>query len=111
MSHSLLALFLCSAIALFLVKSQRDAYFYPIEILESWHSYMPRKDWSRKLIRGFSVFWVFGGIMVIENGVVPFLQKYHWPILILALVGIAGAGTALLLRWQPKPNSESIERR
>ncbi len=109
MSNPFLALFVYLAVGISIIKFARHAYFRPIATLRRWFSYMPEREWASKLIRGFSVFWIFGGFLIIQNGVLglPFVSRFKGIALIAVIVVIAGAGTALLLR---RPIRESGER-
>ena len=98
MPNPILGLFVYVFAGFYAVWWGRKAFFYPNEILKRWYSYVPLKSWSRKLLRAFSVFWVFGGILIMLQGVSPFLQKIHRFGLVLASVSIAAAGTVVLLR-------------
>ncbi len=109
MPNALFALFIYLALGLFIVKFGRQAYFHPNSTLRRWYSYLPEREWARKLIRGLSVFWVFGGLLMILSGVVglPLLPKFKGISLIAVVLGIAGAGTALLLRRHTREPEES----
>jgi hypothetical protein len=109
MLKSFFALFIYLALGLFIVTFGRHAYFHPNSALRRWYSYLPEKDWARKLIRSVSAFCVFGGLLMILSGVVglPFLSKFKGISLIAVVVVIASAGTALLLRRHTRKPGES----
>jgi hypothetical protein len=108
MPNPIFALFIYVALGLFIVKFGRQVYFHPNSTLRRWYSYLPEKEWARKLIRGLSVFWVFGGLLMILSGVVslPLLSKFKGISLIAVVLGITCAGTALLLRRHSREPEE-----
>lgn len=105
MPNSFFTSLVYAVLGLFLVSWGRKAYFHPSETLTRWHSYLPVKDWSRKLLRSFSVAWVFGGILVILSAVVPYIQRFTGISLVLVFIGVAMAGTFFLLRTQKTARS------
>ena len=90
------------AVGVLVIRFARSSYARPEITLQRWCSYLPRKDWSRRLLRGFSVFWVFGGLLIIAEGILrlPVLENSHGSLLVIVLV-IAALGTALLLWATP----------
>src|SRR5207245_6022344 len=74
---------------------------------------LPRKDWSRRLLRGLSVFWVFGGFLVIATGItgLPVLKNFRGALLLVIVPIIAALSTALLLWRTPHRQERSRKRR
>src|SRR5690348_1088259 len=68
MLNPLVALLFYLAVGVIVIRFGRSSYARPGITLERWYSYLPRKDWSRRLLRGISVFWVFGGFLIIATG-------------------------------------------
>jgi|ERR1700730_4837912 len=95
--NPIVTLLIYLAVGLWIIKFARHAYLRPDSTLQRWYSHLPRKDWAKGAVRGFSVFWIFGGILIILNGVVPFLNKYRGVSLVVVFVGIAVVGTLLLV--------------
>ncbi len=60
MLNPLVALLFYLAVGVLVIRFGRSSYARPEITLQRWYSYLPRKDWSRRLLRGLSVFWVFG---------------------------------------------------
>jgi hypothetical protein len=88
------------AVGLWLIKVARNAYSHPDSFLQRWYSYLPQKGWTRRMLRAFSVFWIFGAILIILSGLVrpiPFLNNHRGDSLVLAFVSIAIVGTLLLV--------------
>src|SRR5438046_27146 len=89
------------AVGVLVIRFARSSYARPEITLQRWYSYLRRKDWSRRLLRGFSVFWVFGGFLIIATGItgLPVLKKFRGALLLVILPIIAALSTALLF-WR-----------
>jgi len=95
--NKIVTLLIYSAVGLWVIKFASHAYLHPDSTLQRWYSHLPRKDWATRTLRGFSIFWMFGGILIILTGVVPFLNKYRGVSLMVVFVGVAVAGTVIFL--------------
>ena len=92
-------------VGLWLIKVARNAYSQPDSFLQLWYSFLPQKGWTRRLLRAFSVFWIFGAILIILSGLVrpiPYLNNHRGDSLVPAFISIAIVGTALLV---PRKNA------
>jgi hypothetical protein len=87
-------------VGFWIIKFARQTYLRPDSSLQRSYTYLPRNNWTWGALRGFSVLWMFGGILVILNGVVPFLNKYRGVSMMVVFVAIAVVGTLLLLPRQ-----------
>jgi hypothetical protein len=87
----------------FVIRFARSSYRRPDEVLSRWYHYLPQRAWSRKLLRGFSVFWMFAGFLIIFSGFVnlPPLSDYRGTLFLTIVVTVAALGTALLLWFTP----------
>ncbi len=105
MTNPFFILIVYLAVGIFIIRFATRAYLNPSATLNRWYSQLPRKDWPKKLLRGFCVVWIFGGILVILNGIalLPVLAKFRGLSLALVFVAIAAAGTALLLSRSRPP--------
>ena len=101
-SHPFLALPIYVLLGLYFIRFGRSAYREPDVTFPRWHSFLHQKDWSRKLLRSFAVFWIFGGTLLILNGIVrlPVLRNYHGALPILIVLAIAIAGSAVSIPHQ-----------
>ena len=101
MLNPLVALLFYLAVGVLVIRFGRSSYARPEITLQRWYSYLPRKDWSRRLLRGFSVFWVFGGFLIIATGItgLPVLKNFRGALLLVIVPIIAALSTALLL-WR-----------
>ena len=98
--NPIVALLIYLAVGFWIIKFARQTYLRPDSTLQRSYIYLPRKGWTRGALRGFSVLWMFGGILVILNGVVRFLNKYRGVSMMVVFVTIAIVGTLLLLPRQ-----------
>jgi hypothetical protein len=112
MLNPLIAVFFYFVVGVLVIRFARSSYARPEITLQRWYSYLPRKDWSRRLLRGFSVFWVFGGFLIIATGItgLPVLRNFHGPFLLVLVPIIAALGTALLL-WTAPHRGEARQRK
>jgi hypothetical protein len=106
MLNPLVALLFYLAVGVIVIRFGRSSYARPGITLERWYSYLPRKDWSRRLLRGISVFWVFGGFLIIATGItsLPALRNFRGSLLVVIVPIIAALSTALLLWKTPHRN-------
>jgi hypothetical protein len=88
------------ALGLFIIRFARSCYRNPHIMLQRWYSYLPQSEWAKATLRGFSVVSIWGGFMMIAQGVVglPFLQAHRGTPFGFLMVGIATFATILILR-------------
>ena len=112
MLNPLVALLFYLAVGVLVIRFGRSSYARPEITLQRWYSYLPRKDWSRRLLRGLSVFWVFGGFLVIATGItgLPVLRNFRGSLLLVIVPIIAALSTALLL-WTTPHRSGARQRK
>jgi len=112
MLNPFVALLFYLAAGVVVIRFGRSSYARPEITLQRWYSYLPRRDWSRRLLRGFSVFWVFGGFLIIATGItgLPVLRNFRGSLL-LAIVPIIAALSTVLLLWTTPHRGEARHRK
>src|SRR5215475_4854105 len=98
--NPIVALVFSVVVGLWVTRFARNAYLNPDSTLQRWFSVLPQKDWARGILRGLSVFWIFGAILINLSAfarVVPFLNNHRGEPLMLVFVGAALIGTVLLV--------------
>ena len=99
MGQSAIQLVFFAAIGLYVIVFARTTFSQPERIRQRWYSWLPERQWTSTLLRGFAVFLMFAGFLVIANGLVllPFLAVYRG-VKLLAFVVILAA--ILLDYWR-----------
>src|SRR5687767_1537838 len=105
------ALLVYLAMAAWVIRFARSCYSRPYTMLGRWYSYLPQKAWARRLLRGFSVVWIFCGFLIIGQGLLglPFIKAHRSVPLGLVLLAIAALSTMLVL-WRARRQGGSFER-
>jgi hypothetical protein len=104
MRNPFVALLFYIALGTVIIRFARSSYAEPEMTLRRWYSHLPQKNWSIRLLRGFAVFWVFCGVLVIGSGIASLqvLEHSHGSLLLVIILTIAALSTALLVRATPR---------
>jgi hypothetical protein len=105
---SVLQLVVLVGVGLFVIHFARSTYSQPEAIRQRWFPELPNRAWALKLLRGFAVFWIFGGFLLISQGIatLPVISEHRGLRLLLLVVVVAVAGTALVVSNTPRRQSE-----
>ena len=95
----ILQLLFCFGVGAYVIRFALLTYANPERIRERWFSKLPQRGWSLRLLRAVSVFWVFGGCMVVSQGLttLPVFQQHHGTNMLLIVVAGAVIVTAVLV--------------
>src|SRR5678815_4649790 len=65
MGQSAVQLVFSAAIGLYVIVFARTTFSQPERIRQRWYSWLPDRPWTSRLLRGFAVFLMFAGFLVI----------------------------------------------
>jgi hypothetical protein len=105
MEHSVIQLVGSTAIGLYVIFFARATFMQPERIRQRWYSGLPKRQWASTLLRCAAVFWMFGGFLLIANGLValPFFGAYRGVKLLICVVIVAAAFAGLLAAHTRRP--------
>jgi hypothetical protein len=60
---------------------------------------LPQRGWAVALFRGLCIVWIFGGFLIISEGIVmlPALANHHGILMLLVVISAAAAATTAVL--------------
>ena len=104
MGHLAIQLVLSTAIGLYVIVFARTTFSQPERIRQRWYSWLPERQWTSTFLRCFAVFGMFGGFLLIANGLValPFLAVYRGVKLLTFVVILAAIFAGLLAANTPR---------
>ncbi len=104
MERAAIQLVFSLALGLYVVIFARATYQQPEKMRQHWYPWVPERPWAFKFLRYFSVFWMFGGFIVLANGLVltPFFDRYRGGLLLAIVLIVACVLTALLAAATPR---------
>jgi hypothetical protein len=89
----------------FIVRFALSTYSDPKRVRQRWYSQWSARKWSLNLLRCLAVIWIFSVFLVVQSGIVqfvPFLKQHHGSGLLMLIVAISVALTALLISVNPR---------
>ncbi len=104
MAHPVVQLVFFLALGLCVIHFARSTYSRPDLTRQRWFQQLPDRAWSLALLRGIAVVWIFGGFILISQGVTafPFMSGYRGAKLFIVVTAVAVAATALVVSTTPR---------
>jgi hypothetical protein len=109
MLNPYLALPVRVALGVWIISYARSAYRKPLALMQRSIPGLPERTWAVELFRGLSVVWIFGGFLIISQGIVmlPSFADHHGLPMLAWVLGVDAAATAIVLRFTRREREAS----
>jgi hypothetical protein len=102
LANPIVAFSLRAALGLYVVWMARSFYADPLSYFRRWMPLLHELPWMRPLIRGLSLFCIWGGCFIVFAAVTTLILNQHGIFVAITLVFLAAIAAYLLLPSPPE---------